>query len=62
MNENEKLLYSIVDKYNLGKLLEQPTRVIGGLCHISYKLKTTTGCYFVKMIGKIDEDGKILEF
>lgn len=53
MNE---LLCKIADKYNLGNVLAKPTRVYGGLLHISYKLVTDKGTYIVKLFGKTEDE------
>lgn len=50
---DKELLNKIVIKYNLGKLKTEPTRVYGGLLHVSYKLQTTSGTFLVKLFGKI---------
>ena len=50
----------IASEFDLGTLLCEPTRVYGGLLHISYKLTTEKGVYMVKLFGK-PKDKKALD-
>lgn len=40
MKKDIEILNKIINKYNLGNLKEEITRVMGGVCHITYRLDT----------------------
>ena len=42
---------NIVLKYHLGNLIEEPSRVVGGLTHKMYKLVTDKGIYVIKLLN-----------
>ena len=46
-----ELFHKIVNTLNLGYIVEEPTRVSGGLTHKMYKLVTSTGKYIVKLLN-----------
>ncbi len=46
-----KLIYELIDKTGLGKLIDKPVRVMGGLLNRMYKVNTTTGIYAIKHLN-----------
>ena len=48
---NKQLLKKVVEKLNLGDIVEEPSRVTGGLTHKMYKLITNKGKYIVKILN-----------
>lgn len=46
-----KLVKKICHEYNLGELLQEPTRLTGGFMHKMYSLFTTQGKYAVKLLN-----------
>lgn len=52
MKKDIEILNKIINKYNLGNLKEEITRVMGGLCHITYRLDTSSGTFLVKFVGE----------
>ena len=52
MAENIKLVINkLVDKLNLGNILDEPTRVTGGLLNRMYKVNTSIGIYAIKHLN-----------
>ena len=52
MTEEIKLLINkLIDKTNLGTVLDEPTRVTGGLLNRMYKVNTSSGIYAVKHLN-----------
>lgn len=49
--EIKNIIYKLIDKLELGKIIEEPTRVMGGLLNRMYKVKTTTGEYAIKHLN-----------
>ncbi len=50
MNKNN--LTQICDHFNLGKLIDDPVRVHGGLLHVMWKVNTDKASYAIKQISK----------
>lgn len=49
---NENILFSkMIEKFNLGSILEESQKVIGGLSHRMYKVITDKGIYAVKKLN-----------
>jgi len=52
MAENIKsVINKLVDKLNLGNILDEPTRVTGGLLNRMYKVNTSIGIYAIKHLN-----------
>lgn len=53
MGENNinTIIEILLEKCKLGKVLENPTRVFGGLLNRMYKVRTTTGTYAIKLLN-----------
>ena len=51
----------IVREYDLGSLVEEPSRVYGGYLHKSYKLVTTKNTYFLKYFGTTNNVNETIE-
>ena len=52
MTENINILINnLIDKTELGKLIGEPIRVMGGLLNRMYKVNTTTGIYAIKHLN-----------
>ncbi len=50
--DNMKEIFNkIVEQYNLGELKEEVTKVVGGLTHTTYKIKTSKGIYIIKLLN-----------
>ena len=47
----ENLFYDICEKYNLGRLLEEPKSLKGGFMHKMYSLNTENGKYAIKLLN-----------
>ncbi|MBR6537309.1 MAG: GNAT family N-acetyltransferase [Lachnospiraceae bacterium] len=47
----QKLLEKLCCEYNLGELIQSPTRLVGGFMHKMYSLFTTQGKYAVKLLN-----------
>ena len=45
------LIDNLIDKTKLGKLINEPARVMGGLLNRMYKVNTTTGIYAIKHLN-----------
>lgn len=48
---NKRVFEQIVENLDLGEIIEEPSRVSGGLTHKMYKLITNKGKYIVKMLN-----------
>ncbi len=48
---DQKLLEKLCKEYNLGELIQPPTRLTGGFMHKMYSLFTTQGKYAVKLLN-----------
>ncbi len=46
----KEILNKIVEQYNFG-LLKEVTKVVGGLTHTTYKIKTSKGIYIIKLLN-----------
>lgn len=46
-----ELIYKLIDKTGLGKITDEPVRVMGGLLNKMYKVNTTTGIYAIKHLN-----------
>jgi len=51
MLENKELFNKLVAKYELGEMINNPTKLTGGLTHTMYKVETTKGNYVVKILN-----------
>ena len=45
------LIYNLINKLNLGNIIDEPVRVMGGLLNRMYKVNTTSGIYAVKHLN-----------
>ena len=45
------IIYSLINKLNLGNIIDEPVRVTGGLLNRMYKVNTTSGIYAVKHLN-----------
>lgn len=45
------LIYNLINKLNLGNIIDKPVRVTGGLLNRMYKVNTTNGIYAVKHLN-----------
>ena len=45
------LIYNLINKLNLGNIIGEPARVMGGLLNRMYKIKTISGIYAVKHLN-----------
>lgn len=50
-NNVSKILEKLLEKCNLGNILESPVRVSGGLVNRMYKVKTDKGLYAIKLLN-----------
>ena len=46
-----KLIYNLISKLNLGNIIDNPVRVMGGLLNRMYKVNTTSGIYAIKHLN-----------
>ena len=62
--ETNTFFQDLLNKYDLGDLLDTPILLPGGLLHESYKLSTSTGNYAVKLINPsvLKEEYALKEF
>lgn len=51
LDNAEILLYKLVKKLNLGKIIQEPTRISGGLLNRMYKVTTSNGIYAIKHLN-----------
>lgn len=51
MIDNKELFNKIVDKYELGEMINEPIKITGGLTHTMYKIETNNSNYVVKLLN-----------
>lgn len=49
--EIKNIIYKLINKLDLGEIIEEPTRVMGGLLNRMYKVTTTKGTYAIKHLN-----------
>lgn len=49
---NQTHLLKLLEHFNLGRLIQEPQRVHGGLLHIMWRIDTSQGSYAVKQLSK----------
>ncbi len=45
------MINKIIDTLQLGKLIENPVKIVGGLTHVTYKVYTDQGIYIIKLLN-----------
>ena len=49
--EIKNIIYKLINKLDLGEIIEEPSRVMGGLLNRMYKITTTKGKYAIKHLN-----------
>ena len=50
-NDINTLIYNLINQLNLGEIIDEPVRVMGGLLNRMYKINTTNGIYAIKHLN-----------